>query len=237
MSSVIVGAGSGMGRAIAAAIGPQHGPVGLIARRPAALASLADTFFGHPSQKLTLIGITGTNGKTTTAYMVESILNRAGFNVGVIGTINYRYNQQAFDNPVTTPESLDLQRILGEMKTAGVSHVVMEVSSHALHQDRVWGLDYEWIKGQFDREERPDLDEVYMQATLALYLDERRARDEIPVLRMIFEATENVRSRAQRARCRALASAATRRALSTGDRSRPRNSRASSVSGDRTRSS
>jgi UDP-N-acetylmuramoyl-L-alanyl-D-glutamate--2,6-diaminopimelate ligase len=88
-----------------------------------------------------LIGITGTNGKTTTAYILESILRQAGFNVGVIGTINYRYNQQAFDNPVTTPESLDLQRILAKMKTAGVSHVVMEVSSHAIDLDRIYKCD------------------------------------------------------------------------------------------------
>ena len=106
-----------------------------------ALASLADVFFGHPSRELTLIGITGTNGKTTTAYILESILNQAGFSVGVIGTVNYRYNQKVFDNPVTTPESLDLQRILREMKADGVSHVVMEISSHAIDLDRIFRCD------------------------------------------------------------------------------------------------
>jgi len=130
----------------AAAIVAQHPvaadvPVYPIADTRRALASLADAFFEHPSRGLTLIGITGTNGKTTTAYILESILKQAGFNVGVIGTINYRYNQQAFDNPVTTPESLDLQRILAEMKTAGVSHVVMEVSSHAIDLDRIYRCD------------------------------------------------------------------------------------------------
>ncbi|MBW2176998.1 MAG: UDP-N-acetylmuramoyl-L-alanyl-D-glutamate--2,6-diaminopimelate ligase [Deltaproteobacteria bacterium] len=103
-----------------------------------ALASLSDTFFGHPSHGLTIIGITGTNGKTTTAYILENILKNSGCNVGVIGTVNYRYNKKVFDNPVTTPESLDLQRILAEMKTDGVSHVVMEISSHAIDLERIF---------------------------------------------------------------------------------------------------
>ncbi|MEN8243805.1 MAG: UDP-N-acetylmuramoyl-L-alanyl-D-glutamate--2,6-diaminopimelate ligase [Thermodesulfobacteriota bacterium] len=130
----------------AAAIVAQHPvtadvPVYPVADTRRALATLADAFFGHPSRELTLIGITGTNGKTTTTYILESILKKSGFNVGVIGTVNYRYNQKEFDNPVTTPESLDLQRIMREMKTDGVSHVVMEVSSHAIDLDRVFGCD------------------------------------------------------------------------------------------------
>jgi UDP-N-acetylmuramoyl-L-alanyl-D-glutamate--2,6-diaminopimelate ligase len=102
-----------------------------------ALADIAACFFGNPSERLTVIGITGTNGKTTTAYLVESILQQAGFEVGVIGTINYRYAGQTFDNPITTPESLDLQRILADMLRAGVSHVVMEASSHAIDLYRI----------------------------------------------------------------------------------------------------
>ncbi|MGD9366296.1 MAG: UDP-N-acetylmuramoyl-L-alanyl-D-glutamate--2,6-diaminopimelate ligase [Desulfobacteraceae bacterium] len=102
-----------------------------------ALAELAAVFYGNPSQKMIVIGITGTNGKTTTSYLVESILAAAGISVGVIGTINYRYGGRIYDNPVTTPESVDLQRILAEMHTAGVTHVVMEVSSHALDLYRV----------------------------------------------------------------------------------------------------
>ncbi|MEK6194898.1 MAG: UDP-N-acetylmuramoyl-L-alanyl-D-glutamate--2,6-diaminopimelate ligase [Deltaproteobacteria bacterium] len=116
-------------------------PVFRVSDTRKALASLADAFFDHPSQELTLVGITGTNGKTTTAYILESILKKSGFNVGVIGTINYRYNQKEFDNPVTTPESLDLQRILRDMKTHGVSHVVMEVSSHAIDLNRIFRCD------------------------------------------------------------------------------------------------
>ena len=116
-------------------------PVYTVGNTRRALATLADTFFEHPSRDLTLVAITGTNGKTTTTYILESILKHAGFNPGVIGTINYRYNLKTFANPVTTPESLDLQRIFWEMKKDGVSHVVMEASSHAIDLDRIFGCD------------------------------------------------------------------------------------------------
>jgi UDP-N-acetylmuramyl-tripeptide synthetase len=101
------------------------------------LSALAARFYGAPSEAMTLIGITGTNGKTTTSYLIEGILQAAGFSTGVIGTVNYRYAGRVFDNPVTTPESLDLQRILAEMRAAAVTHVVLEVSSHALDLHRV----------------------------------------------------------------------------------------------------
>ncbi|MBU1713456.1 MAG: UDP-N-acetylmuramoyl-L-alanyl-D-glutamate--2,6-diaminopimelate ligase [Proteobacteria bacterium] len=102
-----------------------------------ALGKIAAKFYGNPSMKLVTIGITGTNGKTTTSYIIESILSSAGFKVGVIGTINYRFSGKTFSNPVTTPESLDLQRILSEMVKDGTTHVVMEVSSHALDLFRI----------------------------------------------------------------------------------------------------
>lgn len=108
-----------------------------------ALAVLADHFFGNPSRHLTLIGITGTNGKTTTAYLIENMLLAAGFQVGVIGTVNYRYKDKVFENPVTTPESLDLQRILAEMRSGGVTHVVLEVSSHAIDLSRIEGCRFD----------------------------------------------------------------------------------------------
>lgn len=106
-----------------------------------ALAELSAAFFGHPSRAMTLVGITGTNGKTTTSYLIESILKTNGHTTGVIGTINYRYADQTFDNPVTTPESLDLQQILADMHCAGTTHVVMEASSHGLALQRVRGCD------------------------------------------------------------------------------------------------
>ncbi|MBI2400901.1 MAG: UDP-N-acetylmuramoyl-L-alanyl-D-glutamate--2,6-diaminopimelate ligase, partial [Deltaproteobacteria bacterium] len=86
---------------------------------------------------LVLLGITGTNGKTTTTYILESILRSAGANPGVIGTVNYRYNGRVFAAPHTTPQAPELQAILKEMAEGGVTHCVMEVSSHALEQKRV----------------------------------------------------------------------------------------------------
>ena len=108
-----------------------------------ALADLAACFYNHPSEHMHLIGITGTNGKTTVAYLIESILQCAGFRVGVISTVNYRYANKEFPNPMTTPESLDLQRILSEMRQAGVTHVVMEASSHAMDLNRIKGCRFD----------------------------------------------------------------------------------------------
>jgi len=104
-----------------------------------AMADLAARFYGDPSAHMTLIGITGTNGKTTVAYLIESVLLQAGLPTGVIGTINYRYADKTFSNPMTTPESVDLQRILAQMRSAGVTHVVMEASSHAMDLYRIRG--------------------------------------------------------------------------------------------------
>lgn len=102
-----------------------------------ALSSISSLFYGNPSSELVLIGVSGTNGKTTTTWLVEHILKAAGFNTGVIGTINWRFNDQVHDTPVTTPESADLHRMLRTMADAGVTHAIMEVSSHALDLHRV----------------------------------------------------------------------------------------------------
>ncbi len=102
-----------------------------------ALAHLSAAFYDHPSRELTLVGITGTNGKTSTTYLLEAILNAAGCRVGVVGTVNYRVGEATWPAPVTTPESLDLQRLLREMRSQDVSHVFLEVSSHALDLRRV----------------------------------------------------------------------------------------------------
>ncbi|MFO7734552.1 MAG: UDP-N-acetylmuramoyl-L-alanyl-D-glutamate--2,6-diaminopimelate ligase [Candidatus Aminicenantes bacterium] len=108
-----------------------------------ALALAAANFFGHPSDKLKVVGVTGTKGKTTVTYLLEEILKAAGFSAGVIGTIEYRRPGARTRAPRTTPESVDLQALLREMLEAGVSHCVMEVSSHALEQKRVWGVSYD----------------------------------------------------------------------------------------------
>ena len=110
-----------------------------------ALAKISSNFYGDPSSKVILIGITGTNGKTTTTYLLESIFKKAGWNVGVIGTINYRFGQKTTPAPNTTPESLDLQRILWEMVREGTSHVIMEVSSHGLDLSRVLGCQFDGV--------------------------------------------------------------------------------------------
>jgi UDP-N-acetylmuramyl-tripeptide synthetase len=102
-----------------------------------ALAELAAAFYGHPSEHMTVVAVTGTNGKTTTTYLIESILGQAGVRAGIIGTINYRYGGKIFANPVTTPESADLQRILADMRAAGMSHVVLEASSHSIDLSRI----------------------------------------------------------------------------------------------------
>jgi len=108
-----------------------------------ALAQIAARFYGDPSSKLTLIGITGTNGKTTTSYLVGSIFKEAGFKTGIMGTINYCYGGKSIPASMTTPESLDLQSMLAEMVEDGVTHVVMEVSSHALDLGRVESLQFD----------------------------------------------------------------------------------------------
>ena len=102
-----------------------------------ALANLAKIFFEDPSSELTLIGATGTNGKTTLTYLCEAILKQANKSVGVIGTIEYRFAGDAIKASHTTPESTDLLKLLTTMKAKHVSHVAMEVSSHALNLHRV----------------------------------------------------------------------------------------------------
>jgi UDP-N-acetylmuramoyl-L-alanyl-D-glutamate--2,6-diaminopimelate ligase len=106
------------------------------------LASIAVNYFGHPAEVLKLVGITGTNGKTTTSYLVDSILRAAGCEVGLFGTIGYRLVRENRPAQHTTPESLDLQSFLAEVVSAGGTHAVLEASSHALALDRLWGCPF-----------------------------------------------------------------------------------------------
>ena len=108
-----------------------------------AYALLASAYYGHPGRRLRLIGITGTNGKTTTSYIIESILQAAGKAVGVIGTVSYRLGAQEISATHTTPDALELHRLLAQMLEAHLGYAVMEVSSHALDQERVWGCRFE----------------------------------------------------------------------------------------------
>ncbi len=107
-----------------------------------AMAEISTNLFDHPSRSLTVIGVTGTNGKTTTTLILESILACEGLSTGVIGTLAYRWKGTQLRAPMTTPESLDLQRLFHRMKEDGVTHVVMEVSSHALALGRVDGCEF-----------------------------------------------------------------------------------------------
>jgi UDP-N-acetylmuramoyl-L-alanyl-D-glutamate--2,6-diaminopimelate ligase len=105
-----------------------------------ALAMLADRFFEHPSRQMPVIGVTGTNGKTTTAYLLAAILDAAGLRAGMLGTVAYRIGGEDREASRTTPEAPDVQQLLSEMRAHGCKSAVMEVSSHALSLKRVDGM-------------------------------------------------------------------------------------------------
>ena len=107
-----------------------------------ALALASRTFYGSLDNKLALTGITGTNGKTTTGFLIDSILRAAGKTTALVGTIEYRLGDKVMPAVNTTPESLDLHRIFAELDAIGGTHVTMEVSSHALQLGRVYGLGF-----------------------------------------------------------------------------------------------
>lgn len=109
----------------------------------AALARLAATFYGEPSRKLRMIGVTGTNGKTTTTFLIKHLLQRANQKTGLIGTVSYEIGERVLPAYRTTPESLELQELLAQCVDAGCAGVVMEVSSHALAQNRASEIDFD----------------------------------------------------------------------------------------------
>ena len=106
------------------------------------LAKLAMEFYGNPSSKIKVVGITGTNGKTTVTYLIEAILKEAGFVPSVIGTINYRFKDRTIPSKNTTPGPLELQSMLADMAEEGIDYAIMEVSSHALVQDRTEAINF-----------------------------------------------------------------------------------------------
>ncbi len=127
----------------------------------AALGWLSAAFYGFPARLMTMIGLTGTNGKTTVSWLIEQMLRTGGCRVGVIGTVNYRYPDQLGSSvvkpaPLTTPGPVLLQRLLREMADQGVTHVVMETSSHALYQGRLAGVEFD--VGVFTNLSRDHLD-------------------------------------------------------------------------------
>src|SRR5579872_6590001 len=108
-----------------------------------ALARISANFYGRPAEKLKLTGVTGTNGKTTTTFLIEHILRHVEREVAMIGTIEYHVAGRVLPAPHTTPESLELNQTFAEAVQAGAAEAVMEVSSHALEQGRVYGLHYD----------------------------------------------------------------------------------------------
>jgi UDP-N-acetylmuramoyl-L-alanyl-D-glutamate--2,6-diaminopimelate ligase len=108
-----------------------------------ALARAAAVYYQHPAKKLKIIGVTGTNGKTTVAFMVKHILERAGIHCGLIGTVRYEIGRRVIPAQRTTPEALEIQQLLAQMLRADCQACVMEVSSHALDQKRVCGIQFE----------------------------------------------------------------------------------------------
>jgi len=107
-----------------------------------ALADFAGSFYGHPGNKLKLAAVTGTNGKTTTTFLIKHICENAGLRCGLIGTVRYEIGERVLPAIRTTPESLDLQELLAQIVNAGCKAAAMEVSSHALAQDRTRGLEW-----------------------------------------------------------------------------------------------
>lgn len=108
----------------------------------AALALLAANFYGRPSEKLQVVGVTGTNGKTTIATVLYELFQSLGYQTGLISTIKHYVGKQAFHSSHTTPDALQIQRLMRQMVDAGCTHCFMEVSSHAIHQNRVLGIDF-----------------------------------------------------------------------------------------------
>jgi UDP-N-acetylmuramoyl-L-alanyl-D-glutamate--2,6-diaminopimelate ligase len=108
-----------------------------------ALAQISAEFYGHPGEKLKATGVTGTNGKTTTTFLIESFLKASGRPSALLGTIEYHIGNRVLPSPHTTPESLDINKFLAEAVSQRATEMVMEVSSHALEQGRVWGIAYD----------------------------------------------------------------------------------------------
>jgi UDP-N-acetylmuramoyl-L-alanyl-D-glutamate--2,6-diaminopimelate ligase len=144
-----------------------------------ALGELARAHYHTDGLKLAVIGITGTNGKTTTSYLLEHIFQSNGFKTGTIGTINYRWGGKIIEASMTTPDCLRLHELLSFMDRDGVEMVIMEVSSHALAQDRVAGINFD--AGVFTNLSQDHLDfhesmEKYFQAKSKLFLSPERKK-------------------------------------------------------------
>jgi len=153
-----------------------------------ALADLAATFYGHPERKLKLAAVTGTNGKTTTTFLIKHVCENAGLRCGLIGTVRYEIGERVLPAIRTTPESLDLQELLAQIVNAGCKAAAMEVSSHALAQDRTRGL--EWNVAVFTNLTQDHLDfhgtmKSYFESKMKLFTglgNQKRKRKPIAIV-------------------------------------------------------
>ncbi|MBU6375978.1 MAG: UDP-N-acetylmuramoyl-L-alanyl-D-glutamate--2,6-diaminopimelate ligase [Bdellovibrionales bacterium] len=161
---------------------------------------------GHPSRQMIVIGVTGTSGKTTTTYLIESIFRQAGHKVGVIGTVDFRIGDQSYPSTHTTPASDELQNLLSRMQQSGCSVVVMEVSSHALKQRRTRGVAFDvMVFTNLSREHldyHADMEDYFSSKKLLFtdYVEDSLAIGKIPQLivnqddeygrRILTEATQ-----------------------------------------------
>ena len=106
-------------------------------------ALMSAAFFGYPSKSLKLVGVTGTNGKTSVTYMLKAIIEEAGYKTGIVGTIQNLIGDRSVPTDNTTPDAYELNKLFAQMRDAGCEYVIMEVSSHALDQKRVYGVKFE----------------------------------------------------------------------------------------------
>ena len=162
----------------------------LVENTRTALADLAATFYGLPARRLKLAAVTGTNGKTTTTFLMKHICEKAGLRCGLIGTVRYEIGERVLPAARTTPESLDLQELLAQIANAGCRAAAMEVSSHALTQERVRGL--EWDVAVFTNLKQDHLDyhgtmENYFESKAKLFTQltqQQKKRKPVAVVNM-----------------------------------------------------
>lgn len=143
-----------------------------------ALAIMASNYYGNPSKNIKIIGITGTNGKTTSTFMMKAILEKAGYKVGLLGTIANYIGNKKIESHRTTPESLELQKLFKDMVDENVDYCVMEVSSHSLYLDRVYGVEFE--EGIFTNLTQDHLDfhktfQNYFNSKMILFKNSKRS--------------------------------------------------------------
>ncbi len=161
------------------------------------LAEASANFFGNPQDKMKIIGITGTNGKTTVSYLIKQIIELKGHKCSLIGTNQILIGNEAMESSRTTPESRDLQELFSKMEKAGSEYVVMEVSSHSLELDRVWGIEFEC--GIFTNLTQDHLDfhvtmDNYAKAKSKLFKVSKKAviNTDDPYSSVMLENAENV---------------------------------------------